>query len=208
MVGHALGTRMVKLGNEVRMGSRTAGNEKAMAWAAANGPDASAGTFADAAAFGEIIFNCTSGLMSLEALKLAGADHLKGKILVDVANPLDYSGGMPPSLGISNTDSLGERIQKAFPDARVVKTLNTVNCNVMVNPILAGGESDMFISGNDEEAKQQVVKILTKWFGWKSVIDLGDITGARSQEMMMPIWIRLMIVNGTPNFGFRIIRGQ
>ena len=208
MVGHALGTRLVKLGNEVKMGSRMANNEKATAWAASNGADASAGTFADAASYGEILFNCTHGMNSLDALRMAGAKNLKGKILIDVAIALDFSRGMPPSLDITSTESLAERIQKEFPDARVVKTLNIVNCNVMVNPSLAGGESDMFLCGNDPAAKEQVTKILTNWFGWKSVIDLGDLTGARGMEMILPLWVRLLGVLGTPNFGFRIVRGK
>ncbi|MGC8785631.1 MAG: NADPH-dependent F420 reductase, partial [Armatimonadota bacterium] len=144
MVGQAIGAKLVELGHEVRMGSRTADNEKAAQWVAAHGPRASQGTFADAAKFGELLFNCTAGVASLQALEMAGAANLKGKILVDVANPLDFSRGMPPSLAVCNTDSLGEQIQLAFPEARVVKTLNTVNCNVMVNPALVRGAPDMF----------------------------------------------------------------
>ena len=134
MVGNALGTKLVSLGHKVKMGSRTANNEKASAWAALNGELASNGTFADAAAFSEVIFNCTSGQVSLEALELAEQENLQGKILVDVANPLDFSKGMPPSLTLCNTDSLGEVIQRQFTDIKVVKTLNTINCQLMVNP--------------------------------------------------------------------------
>ena len=208
MVGNAIGTKLVQLGHKAKMGSRTANNEKAAAWVKSAGANASQGTFADAAAFGEIVFNCTSGGGSLEALKLAGAQNLKDKVLVDIANPLDFSKGMPPSLFVSNTDSLAEQIQRAFPDLKVVKTLNTVNCNIMVDPSLVPGEHDMFISGNDAGAKTKVVEILKNWFGWKSVIDLGDITGARAMEMMVMCWVRLWGVFQTANFNYKIVRQQ
>lgn len=206
MVGNTIATKLTQLGHEVKMGSRTAGNEKAVQWAKANGPKASNGTFAEAAEFGEINFNCTAGTASLEALKLAGKSNLKGKILVDISNPLDFSKGMPPTLTVCNTDSIGEQIQRAFPDAKVVKTLNTINCNVMVTPHIIPGPSDIFMSGNDAGAKAKVREIVTDWFGWKSVIDLGDITTSRGAEMYLALWIRLMAVNQTPNFNIRIIQ--
>jgi len=206
MVGQTIGSMLIQLGHEVRMGSRTVDNEKAAQWVAANGPRASQGTFADAAKFGELLFNCTAGVASLQALERAGAANLKGKIVIDVANPLDFSRGMPPSLAVCNTDSLGEQIQRAFPEARVVKTLNTVTCTVMVNPALVAGAQDMFICGNDPEAKAVVVRILKEWFGWESVIDLGDLSAARAMEMMLPMWIRLWGVLQTPIFGFKIAR--
>lgn len=206
MVGNTIGTKLIQLGHEVKMGSRTATNEKAAEWVKKSGSKASQGTFSDAAAFGEVIFNCTSGNGSIEALNLAGANNLKGKVLIDIANPLDFSKGMPPSLTISNTDSLGEAIQRAFPETKVVKTLNTMNCNVMVNPSLVPGDSDVFISGNDASAKEVVTDILKSWFGWKSVIDLGDITTARGTEQLLPIWVRLWGALKTPNFNFKIVR--
>jgi len=206
MVGNTIATKLVQLGHEVKMGSRTAGNEKAVQWAKANGAKASNGTFAETAEFGEIIFNCTAGSASLEALKLAGAKNLKGKILVDISNPLDFSKGMPPTLTVCNTDSIGEQIQRAFPDAKVVKTLNTINCNVMVTPHIVPGPHDIFMSGNDAKAKAKVREIVTDWFGWKSVIDLGDITTARGPEMYLALWVRLMAVNQTPNFNIRIVK--
>lgn len=169
------------------MGSRTANNEKAVAWAKEAGARASTGTFEDAAAFGEILFNCTQGAGSIPALEAAGAANLRGKILVDISNPLDFGKGMPPTLFVSNDDSLGERIQRAFPELKVVKTLNTINCEIMVNPARLGGDSDVFMSGNDKEAKQRVAEILRGWFGWKNVIDLGDITTARGTESYLPL---------------------
>ncbi len=208
MVGATIATKLIALGQEVMMGSRNAGNEKAVAWAQANGANASQGSFAQAARFGEILFNCTQGTASIEALQSAGADNLKGKILIDVANPLDFSRGMPPTLSVCNTDSLGEQIQRTFPEAKVVKTLNTVNCEVMVNPALVPGEHDIFVCGNDAEAKARVVEILKQQFGWRSVIDLGDISAARATEQMLPIWLRLYGLLGGPHFNFRVVRAS
>lgn len=188
------------------MGSRTPNSAKGAEWVKANGSKASQGTFAQAATFGEILFNCPQGLASLDALKQAGAENLKDKILIDIANALDFSKGMPPTLAVCNTDSLGEQIQRAFPEVKVVKTLNTMNCNVMVNPGLVKGDHDIFVSGNDAQAKAKVTDILKNWFGWKTVIDLGDITTARGTEMLLPIWVRLMGVFQSPNFNFRIVR--
>ncbi len=205
MVGATIATKLVALGHEVMMGSRNAGNEKAAAWVQANGANASQGSFAQAARFGEILFNCTQGTASIEALQSAGADNLKGKILIDVANPLDFSRGMPPTLSVCNTDSLGEQIQRTFPGTKVVKTLNTVNCEVMVNPALVPGDHDIFVCGNDADAKARVVEILKQQFGWRSVTDLGDITAARATEQMMPIWLLLYGLLGAPHFNFKVV---
>jgi hypothetical protein len=205
MVGATLGSKLVQLGHEVKMGSRSESNESAVEWARRNGAHASHGTFSDAAAFGEIVFNCTAGAASLAAITSAGATTLKGKILVDVANPLDFSKGMPPTLTVCNTDSLGEQVQKRFPNVKVVKALNTMNCRVMVEPALVPGEHDLFLCGNDSQAKAKVADIL-KSFGWKSIIDLGDITAARGMEMLLPIWLRLMGLYQSPDFNFKIVR--
>ena len=205
MVGDTLGTKLVSLGHKVRMGSRTANNEKATAWASRNGDLASNGTFSEAAAFGEIIFNCTSGQVSLEALQLAGRENLQGKILVDVANPLDFSKGMPPSLTVCNTDSLGEVIQRQFTDVKVVKTLNTMNCQLMTNPGALKDPGNVFICGNDDGAKSEVEGILRS-FGWEKIIDLGDISAARGTEQILPIWVRLMGKLGTAMFNFSIVK--
>jgi len=206
MVGSTIGSKLINLGHQVKMGSRTIDNKKANEWVKANGIHASQGKFSDAASFGEIIFNCTSGFGALESIGSAGANNLNGKILIDISNPLDFSKGMPPSLFICNTDSLGEQIQNKFPYLKVVKTLNTVNCNMMANPSLVPGEHDLFMCGNDEIAKEKVNEILKKWFGWKTVIDLGDITNARATEMILPLWVRLYGKFQTPNFNFRIVK--
>jgi predicted dinucleotide-binding enzyme len=206
VVGKTLGHKLSRLGHDVRMGSRAAGGEKARGWVKEAGGKSSEGTFADAAAHGEIVFNCTSGIASLEALRAAGAKNLEGKTLIDVANPLDFSRGMPPTLSICNTESLGEQIQHAFPTAHVVKSLNTVNVNVMVDPSIIPGVHDMFVSGNDAKAKAQVIDLLKTGFGWKEVIDLGDITGARAQEMYLALWVRLFMKLQTPNVNIRVVR--
>ncbi|MBS1152254.1 MAG: hypothetical protein H6Q89_3952 [Myxococcaceae bacterium] len=207
MVGTTIASKLIALGHDVKMGARQATNEKAQAWVKAAGARASAGTFADAAAFGELAFNCTSGAASLEALKAAGAANLKGKVLIDLANPLDFSKGMPPTLFAGNTDSLGEQIQRAFPETQVVKTLNTINCNLMVDPArVAGGDHDVFVSGNDSQAKGRVTEILRGWFGWKTVIDLGDISTARGTESYLPLWVRLYGALQTPDFNLKIVR--
>jgi 8-hydroxy-5-deazaflavin:NADPH oxidoreductase len=205
MVGATIATKLIALGNEVMLGSRNAGSEKAVTWAQANGANASQGAYAQAARFGEILFNCTQGTASVEALQSAGADNLKGKILIDVANPLDFSHGSPPTLSICNTDSLGEQIQRTFPETKVVKTLNTVNCEVMVNPALVPGDHDIFVCGNDVGAKAHVEELLKQWFGWRSVIDLGDISAARATEQMMPIWLRLYGALGVLHFNVRVV---
>jgi 8-hydroxy-5-deazaflavin:NADPH oxidoreductase len=204
VVGKTLGTKLVKLGHDVRMGSRAAGGENAKAWTKAAGGKSSEGTFADAAAHGEMVFNCTSGMVSLDALNAAGARNLEGKVLVDVANPLDFSRGMPPTLSVCNTDSLGEQIQRAFPGARVVKALNTVTASVMVDPSIIPGVHDVFVCGNDADAKAQIVALLKSGFGWKEVVDLGDITGARSQEMILPLWLRLFMKFQSPNVNLHV----
>jgi predicted dinucleotide-binding enzyme len=206
MVGNAIATKLVKIGHEVKMGSRTADNAKASEWVKANGAKASQGTFADAAAFCELAFNCTVGTGALPALEAAGKQSLAGKILVDVSNPLDFSKGMPPSLFVCNTDSLGEQIQRALPETRVVKALNTVNANVMVEPSLIKGEHDIFMCGDDAGAKGKVKEILSGWFGWKNVVDLGDLSAARAQEMFLILWVRLYGALQSPMFNVHVAR--
>ncbi len=166
-------------------------------------------TFAEAAAFGEFIINATNGMGSLNALEHAGKENMKNKILLDVSNPLDFSKGMPPSLWVSNTDSLGEQIQRAFPDTRVVKSLHTMNAFLMVNPSLVPGDHTVFLSGNDAEAKLKIRELLIT-FGWKdeNILDLGDITTARGTEQIVPLWVRIMGTLQHPFFNFRIVIGQ
>lgn len=207
IVGSTIGTKLIELGHEVKMGSRTPDNEKALQWCKSNGSKASNGTFEDTAKFGEIIFNCTKGEITLEVFKMAGLENFNDKIIIDISNPLDFSRGMPPFLKpeFTNTNSLGEEIQKLLPKAKVVKTLNIVNCEVMVNASKCGGEATMFVSGNDSESKATVKSILDG-FGWKDIIDLGDISTARGTEMMLPIWLRTYLATGNGHIAFKIVR--
>ncbi len=205
-VGETIGGKLVSLGHEVKMGSRSASHEKGLAWVEATGAKASLGTFADAAAFGELAFNCTSGQGSLPALEAAAAG-LKGKLVIDIANPLDFSKGFPPFLFTGNTDSLGEQAQRALPDSKVVKALNHVTAGVMIDAgRVAGGDHDALICGDDPEAKAQVTKILKEWFGWQRVLDLGDISKSRGSESYLALWVRLFGALGTPDFNIKIMR--
>jgi len=207
MVGQAIASKLASLGHEIRMGSRKAGNEDAVAWVTEAGKGASEGTFADAAKFGELVVNCTAGVASVDALTAAGADNLAGKVLVDIANPLDFSQGMPPVLAVCNDDSLGERIQATFPEARVVKTLNTMNCQVMVDPARVPGEHAVFVSGDDDSAKREVTALLGG-LGWpeERIIDLGGISTARGTEMYLPLWLSLYGQLQTGDFNIGVIR--
>jgi predicted dinucleotide-binding enzyme len=208
MVGDTIGSRLIELGHEVMMGSRSATNEKARAFVAKHAKGAKAGTYAEAAAFGELVINCTKGEGTIEALKAAGSG-IDGKIIIDISNPLDFSKGMPPSLipALSNTHSLGEEIQKTFPAAKVVKTLNTMWCGLMVNPnMIGGGNHTNFICGNDADAKAKVKTLLNE-FGWKNenILDLGDISNARGTEAVLPIWLRVWGATQNGAFNFKIV---
>ena len=204
-VGRTLAQAWTRAGHTVRIAGRETQHAQ-QGWAQAQG--LGYGTFAAVAQWAEVVVNATAGRVSLQALEQAGAAALAGKVLIDVANPLDFSNGMPPSLSIVNTDSLGEQIQRAFPQTRVVKTLNTLSCKLMVNPgAVALGDHSLFISGNDAPAKAQVLDVLAQ-FGWDParVIDLGDISTARGTEQLLPIWIRLWGALGTDAFNFKIVR--
>jgi predicted dinucleotide-binding enzyme len=205
MVGQTLATRLTELGHDVMMGSRTADNREAEVWRQRAGSLANIGTFRDAAAFGTILVNCTQGAVSADVFRSIEPANLVDKVLMDVANPLVLSDGEPPTLTICNTDSLGERLQREFPMMKVVKTLNTCNCRVMVDPHRVKGDHDVFVCGNDGGAKE-TVKALLHDFGWKTVVDLGDITAARATEQLMPIWLRLYGLYGSADFNFKIVR--
>jgi 8-hydroxy-5-deazaflavin:NADPH oxidoreductase len=165
------------------------------------------GTFTDTARFGETIINATSGGGAMPALEGAGAEALGDKILLDLSNPLDFSKGFPPTLTVCNTDSLAEQLQRAFPRVRLVKTLNTTTAALMVNPAaVGGGDHTMFVAGNDADAKATVKGWLGEWFGWRDVIDIGDVTNARGLEMLLPLWTRLYGALGSPMFNFKIAR--
>lgn len=204
-VGSTLGSKLVLLGHEVMMGSRSATHEKGLAWVKETGAGASLGTFAAASAFGELAFLCTSGQGVKPALEAVGGG-LAGKLVIDISNPLDFSNGFPPSLFTGNTDSLGEQVQRLLPDSRVVKALSHVTASMMVDPgSVAGGDHDALICGNDAAAKQQVTQILQTWFGWGRVVDLGDISAARGMESYLALWVRLMGPLGTPRFNIKLV---
>ncbi len=208
-VAQTIGNKLVELGHEVMLGTRD--TKKLSEWTRSHGDGgtgrATAGSFSETAAHGEIVFNCTAGAASVAAVTAAGRSNLSGKILIDVANPLDFSNGTPPTLSIANSDSLAEQLQRTFPETHVVKALNTMNAALMTNPeSVAGGDHTAFICGNDVDAKARVTGILTGWFGWKEVIDVGDITAARGLEMLLMLWVRLMGQFGSPMFNFKIAR--
>jgi 8-hydroxy-5-deazaflavin:NADPH oxidoreductase len=216
-VGKTIAARLVGLEHDVMVGTRNPeettsrtepdpyGNPPFSAWQEEH-PEVKVGTFAQAAAHGEMIVNATAGAVSLEALEQAGEDNLSGKVLIDISNPLDFSKGMPPTLSIVNTDSLGEQIQRRFPEAKVVKTLNTMNAYLMVDPAqLAGADHTVFVSGDHPEAKAAVTDLLRS-IGWIDILDLGDITTARGTEMLLPVWLRLFGALQKPVFNFKIVR--
>jgi len=204
-VGQTLGKKLLELGHEVRMGSRSADGEKVQSFATSHA-NASAGTFVEAAALGELALNCTAGVASLDAL-VPAKEALAGKVLVDVANPLDFSQGMPPRLSVCNDDSLGEQLQAALSATKVVKALNTMSCEVMVEPSRVPGAHDVFVCGVDDEAKSQVRSLLQS-FGWDAarILDLGGIAQARGTEMWLPLWVRLWGALGTSDFNLAVVR--
>ena len=188
MVAQALSARLAELGHNVVIGTRDP--YKLKGWQSSN-QRVLIGSFAETARHGDMIINATNGSGSLNALGLAGEENLAGKILVDVSNPLDFSSGFPPSLSVFGADSLAEQIQRAFPMARVVKTLNTVNARVMTHPLeVANGDHHVFISANDPDAKAQVADLLRS-FGWIHIFDLGDLSTARGTEAYVMLWVRL-----------------
>ncbi|MBR3111510.1 MAG: NAD(P)-binding domain-containing protein [Prevotella sp.] len=204
-VAQTIASKLVELGHEVMMGSRTANNEKAVAWAAANGDKASCGTFADAAAFGERVFNCVQGIHAIEALEAAGKDNLKGKILIDQSNPYVYKDGHI-SLKAEYTENtcLGEEVQKLLPDTKVVKTLNYLGSVMMTNPGELSEPVTGFYCGNDAEAKEAVRQILAD-FGWQETFDMGDISMSRYTEMLGAFWVPVYGQIGHMHWGFRLV---
>ncbi|MFF9286318.1 NADPH-dependent F420 reductase [Streptomyces griseosporeus] len=207
-VGRTLGGRLVELGHEVTLGSRAKDNPVALDWARQAGGRAAAGSFAEAAAAAEVVVNAVGGRVALSALEAAGAQHLDGKVLIDVSNPLAFEDGQA-SLSPVESDSVGEQIQRAFPHARVVKTLNTVNCQVMVDPGRVPGEHVLFVCGEDAEAKEQVTALLGE-FGWPAgrVLDLGGIREARAVEMWLPLWLSLLRAFGHADFNLELRRAR
>jgi len=206
-VGRTIASKLVELGHNVVLGSRTGDNPKAVAWATEAGDRASTGTYADAAVFGELVVNATLGVASVDALKSAGEDSLAGKIIIDVSNPLDFSEGFPPKLSVCNDDSLGEQLQRTFPRSKVVKTLNTMWNGLMIDPRKIDSSHVVFLCGNDAEAKSAVRRLLES-FGWRTdeMLDLGDISGARATEAWLLLWTRIYAATDSGAFNLQLAR--
>lgn len=210
-VGETIASALLESGHSVKMGSRSAKNEKAGEWVKKAGQRASQGDFNDAAAFGDLLFLCLNGEHALDAVNMIKAENILHKIVVDLTNPLDFSKGMPPRIleQFGNSTSLGEEIQKALPGAFVVKALNTVTAKVMVEPKLVnGGDHNLFVCGNDADAKNKVKHFLVDTFGWKAhnLIDLGGIESARTTEAYVPFWVSLMQATGGPMFSIKVVK--
>ncbi len=216
IVGRTIAGRLAGLDHQVAVGTRDPagtmartgpdqmGNPPYSAWAADH-PEAPLARFHEAASGAELVVNASSGQATLEVLRQVGEANLAGKVLLDISNPLDFSQGFPPTLFVKDTDSLGEQVQRAFPQARVVKSLNTMTAAVMVDPARLGAPSSVFVSGDDADAKATVTRLL-KSFGHRDVVDLGDIGTARGTEMWLPLWLRIMGALGTPMFNISVVR--
>lgn len=189
-VGRRLASRFVEVGHQVVLGSRTADNAEAHAWAGETG--SAHGTFADAAAFGEVVVNATGGLVTKAVLEAAGAENLAGKVVIDVSNALDFSKGFPPDAVTFDGIGVAEMIQRDFPQARVVKTLNTMNNKVMARPDLVPGDHVVFLSGDDAEAKATTAGLLRD-MGWRDaqILDLGGIATSRATEQFVILWVHM-----------------
>jgi 8-hydroxy-5-deazaflavin:NADPH oxidoreductase len=203
-VGRALGNGFIALGHEVKMGSRDAQNERALAWASTSGINASTGTFADAAQFADVVVLALLWAGAENAIKLAGPENFAGKVVIDAINPLLFEPGKGPALAIGHTDSAGEQVQRWLPAAHVVKAFNIVGHAHMFKPDFPCGPPDMFICGNDRAAKQTVTEILED-FGWPT-IDIGGIEGSRLLEPMCVLWVGYAFRTGSGNHAFKLLR--
>jgi 8-hydroxy-5-deazaflavin:NADPH oxidoreductase len=208
IVATTIGSRLIDNGHEIMLGSRNAKNEKAINWTEKYKSRSYYGTFSKAAAFGELLWNCTAGAQSLDSIQTAGIENFSGKILIDVANPLDFSDGMPPRLTVCNTTSLGEEIQQLLPDTNVVKALNTINVKLMCNPTIPEGKDHItLICGDEEKSKERVCQLLINEFGWneENIVNLGGIVHSRSTEMLIPFLISIALKTGTYLNGIKIV---
>ncbi|MEO8033466.1 MAG: NADPH-dependent F420 reductase [Acidobacteriota bacterium] len=199
-VGKVLAGGFVRLGHEVMVGSRDRG--KLSEWVAKTGDGASAGTFAEAAAFGDILILATLGVATAGAIEMAGPANFRGKVVIDATNPLEFSTGKP-RLSVGWTDSLGEQIQRQLPEARVVKAFNTVGNAHMIQPSFPDGPPDMFLCGDDADAKT-VVGQVCQHFGW-GVVDIGGIEGSRHLEPMCMVWVLACMRSGSWSKAFKLL---
>ena len=210
MVGRAIAGRLLEVGHDVVMGTRdpdaTRGrDDDTSAWLADHA-DVELASFSEVGGDAEVVINASNGLAALDILAQVGSAALAGKVLVDISNPLDFSGGFPPTLAVKDTDSLGEQIQRAYPDTFVVKTLNTMNASVMADPGRLGEPSTVFVSGDDADAKAVVTELLES-LGHTDVLDLGGLETARGAEMYVALWIRTWQSLGTLDFNIKVVRG-
>jgi predicted dinucleotide-binding enzyme len=203
-VGQALGTAFADLGYDVMMGSRDPNQEKVRNWLNKTGKNVMSGNFQDTAEFGEIIVLSTLWEGTENAIKLANPENLAGKILMDATNPLDFTKGPVPVLSPSGNDSGGEQVQRWLPDSKVVKCFNIVGNSHMYKPDFPGGKPDMFICGNDEEAKKSVLDILEK-FGWQGC-ELGGIEISRYLEPLAMVWVTFGFKTNSWNHAFKLLR--
>jgi predicted dinucleotide-binding enzyme len=204
-VGRSLGKGFASNGHDVRLGSRTPGKQEVQDWLKTTKGKVSAGTFSEAARHGDVLVLCCLGEAAEEVIKLSGMNNLDGKLVIDATNPLDFSKGMPPGLFVGTSDSLGERVQRMLPNAKVVKCFNMVNNQTMTNPRMKEGLPDMIICGNNDAAKQQVAGLL-KEFGWGEPIDIGGIDGSRWLEAYTALWVRLAIKLGSWSIAAKILK--
>lgn len=205
-VGRALATKLVALGHPTWMGARARGHEGAEAWAAEAGTLGHAGSFADAAAACDLALLCVAGQHAVAVVEACDG-ALDGKVLLDLTNPLDFSKGFPPTLFVSNDDSLGERIQRAAPAVRVVKSLNTLANELMVEPGLLPEPTDVFVAGDDDAAKAEVAALLRR-FGHPEPIDMGGLDASRGLEAWLLLWTRLYGRLGTGRFNLKLVRAD
>jgi predicted dinucleotide-binding enzyme len=199
-VARFLGQGFADAGHQVSFGTRDPEQTRTREeWAGSNLPLTA---YADLE--GEVYVNATRGDGSMDALQAVGP-ALNGKVVIDVSNALDFSQGFPPSLFVCNTDSLAEQLQRALPDARLVKMFNTMAHEVMVDPAALAQESTVFVAGNDEAARQTATELAVD-LGWTDVLDLGDLTAARGLEMYLPLWLRILGALGRPGFNIKVVR--
>ena len=214
-VGRTVAAALHRLGHRVVVGTRDPDVTRSRSEGGASGQSFDTwlaehdglglATFADAAAGAEVVVNASSGTATLTVLESAGAANLAGKVVLDISNPLDFSAGFPPTLTVKDTDSLGEQVQRAFPDAHVVKSLNTLTAALMVEPASLAESTTVFVSGDDPAAKATVVALLHE-LGHDDVLDLGGIETARGVEMWLPLWLRIMGALGTAQFNLKVVR--
>ena len=206
VVGRRLAAGFRGRGHEVIIGSRDPDKPELREWLSADGTGIRSGTFAEAAAASQLLVLAVLGDAAEQVIQDAGRESFAGKVVIDAMNPLDFSGGFPPKLSISGEDSLGERVQRALPDASVVKAFNIIGNPYFVDPSFSDGEPTMLIAGNDADAKRRVTDLLAD-FGWSDIVDIGGIDGSRELEAICIAWVKIGGVRGAWDHGFKLLVG-